>query len=331
MRMWSFTVRCFAILAISQLLIPFHAAAQQPTPTVYRLGMLHPGSQPTPPLLDAFLQSLRTLGYVEGGNLEITYRNAEGQLERLPALAADLVQLNVDVIVTAGTHSTAAAQHATRSIPIVVLAAGDLVGAGLVASLAQPGGNITGSTDVSPDASGKRLEFLRQALPQVSRVAVLWGHPNPGDRKELRATEAAAASLGITMQSVEVNEPQEFPRAYAAMIEHDAQAVILILGSFLLSHRRELLHMAMEHRLPSICEPEVWAQDGCLLSYGPDLAALWRRAATYVDKILRGAKPADLPVEQPTRYILAINLKTAQRLGITIPPLLLFQANKVIQ
>ena len=267
---------------------------------------------------------------MEGKNLLIEYRYAEGKFERLPDLAADLVRLNVDVIVVAGTRMTAAAKQATSTIPIVVQSAGDIVGAGLVASLAKPGGNITGSTDIvarpqretAGVLTGSRASGLARGCPVVSES---------GDLDELRATETAAVPLGVTMQPVEVHDPQEFPSAYAAMTQHHAQAVILTLSAFTSFHRRQLLELAVQHQLPSMCEPAAWTRDGCLMSYGPDYVVLWRRAATYVDKILKGAKPADLPVEQPTKFVLAINLKTAQALGITIPPTLLFQADEVIR
>jgi putative tryptophan/tyrosine transport system substrate-binding protein len=329
--LWLYTVGCLVTLALGLPLAPLLAEAQQPAQKVYRMGVLSAASSSrVEPRHEAFLQDLRELGYVEGKNLLIEYRYAEGQFERLPELAADLVRLNVDVIVVAGTRITAAAKQATSTIPIVVLSAGDLVGAGLVASLAQPGGNITGSTDISPDLSGKRLEFLREAVPQVSRVALLWSR-SPGDLEELGATETAAVPLGVTMQPVEVHDPQGFPSAYATMTQRHAQAVILTLSAFTSLHRRQLLELTVQHRLPSMCEPVEWTRDGCLMSYGPDLVVLWRRAAIYVDKILKGAKPADLPVEQPTTFKLAINLKTAQALGITIPPTLLFQADEVIK
>jgi putative tryptophan/tyrosine transport system substrate-binding protein len=329
--LWLRIVGCLVTLALglpSALLV---AEAQPPAKKVYRMGVLGAASpSPVDPRHEAFLQGLHELGYVEGKNLLIEYRYAEGKFERLPDLAADLVRLNVDVIVVAGTRITAAAKQATSTIPIVVQSAGDLVGAGLVASLAKPGGNITGSTDISPDTSGKRLAFLREAVPQASHVAVLWSR-SPGDLDELRETETAAVQLGVTIQPVEVHDPQEFPSAYAAMTQRHAQAVIMTLSAFTSFHRRQLLELAVQHRWPSMCEPVEWTRDGCLMSYGPDLVVLWRRAATYVDKILKGAKPADLPVEQPTTFKLAINLKTAQALGITIPPTLLFQAEEVIR
>jgi putative ABC transport system substrate-binding protein len=317
-------------LPFALLVAPLLAAAQ-PAGKVYRMGVLSAASSSrVDPRHEAFLQGLRELGYVEGKNILMEYRYAEGQFERLPDLAAELVHLNVDIIVVAGTSTTAAAKQATSTIPIVVRSAGDLVGAGLVASLAKPGGNITGSTDISPDLSGKRLEFLREAVPKASRVAVLL-YPSPEDRDELRETETAAVPLGVRVQPVEVRDPQEFQNAYAAMVQQHAHAVIMILSAFTGFHRRQLLELAAQHQLPSMCEPAEWTRDGCLISYGPDYVDLWRRAATYVDKILKGAKPADLPVEQPTKFELVINLKTAQVLGLTIPPTLLFQATEVIR
>jgi len=328
--MWFTTVGLGMMFVLAILRAPCVADAQQPA-KVYRIGVLRSS---TPSLVayqhEAFQQGLRELGYVEGKDLLIEYRYAEGQADRLPDLAAEFVRLHVDALLVGGGLATAAAQQATKTIPIVVGSAGDLVGAGLVASLAQPGGNITGSTDISPDISGKRLELLREVVPRGSRVAVLL-YPSPGDQEELRETETAAVPLGVHVQPVEVREPQALPSVYTAMMQQHVQAVILIQGNFTNFHRRQLLELAAQHRLPSMCEPAAWAREGCLISYGPDYAALWRRAATYVDKILKGAKPAELPVEQPTTFKLVLNLKTAKALGITMPPSLLLLADEVIQ
>jgi putative tryptophan/tyrosine transport system substrate-binding protein len=225
------TLAHIVMLAFGIFVAPYAVEAQQPT-KVYRIGVLSAASSSRVDARhEAFMQGLRALGYVEGKNILMEYRYAEGQFERLPDLAADLVRLHVDVMVVAGTSTTAAAKQATSTIPIVVRSAGDLVGAGLVASLAKPGGNVTGSTDISPDLSGKRLEFLREAVPQASRVAVLW-YPSPGDRDELRATESAAVQLGVHVHPIEVRDPQEFQSAYAAMVQQHAQAVIILLSAF---------------------------------------------------------------------------------------------------
>jgi len=306
------------------------ANAQQPAP-VPRIGVLRSGSPSSHAAQhEAFRQGLRELGYIEGQNVRIEYRYAEGKRERFPALAAELVGLQVDCIVVGGTGLTAAAKQATSTIPIVVGSAGDLVGTGLVASLARPGGNITGSTDISPDLGAKRLELLKDVVPRALRVALLW-YPTQVDEEEVKQTESAARTLAVQVQSVQVRDPNEFQSAYAAMRTQQADALMIIQGSFTLFHRRQLVELAAQYRLPTMCEQLEWTQDGCLVSYGPDLTHLWRRAAAFVDKILKGAKPADLPVEQPMKFELVINLKTAQTLGLTLPPHLLFLADEVIQ
>jgi putative ABC transport system substrate-binding protein len=319
-------------LALGILAAPLAADAQQ-AEKVARVGVLRSGSPSSAASSeDAFRQGLRDLGYVEGQNIVMEYRFAGGKRDRLPELAAELVRLKVDILVVAGVSATQAAKQATTVIPIVVGYAGDLVGTGLVASLAKPGGNITGSTEISPDVSGKRLELLKEAAPKTSRVGVVW-YPRKGgsDEEEVRQTETAARRFGVHAQLVEVRDPKEFQRAYAVMTKQQANAVILIRGSFTDFHRKQLLELALKQRLPSMCEPAQWARDGCLMSYGPDYAHLWRRAATYVDKILKGAKPADLPVEQPTKFELVINLKTAKALGLTVPQSVLVRADEVIQ
>jgi putative ABC transport system substrate-binding protein len=273
---------------------------------------------------------LRELGYVEGKNIVIEYRYADGKLERLPELAAELIGLKVDIIVVGGTSATSAAKQATGKIPIVVGSAGDLVGAGLVASLARPGGNVTGSTGIAPDLSGKRLELLREIVSKASPVAVLF-YPNPGSWDQVRATETAAHGLGVKLQSIQVRDPNEFENAYATMGKQQANAVIIILTSFTNNHRKQLVNLAIKNRLPSVCEQSEWINDGCLISYGPDGLYPFRRAATYVDKILKGAKPAHLPVEQPTKFELVINLKAAKQIGLTIPPNVLARADRVIR
>jgi putative ABC transport system substrate-binding protein len=269
---------------------------------------------------------------VEGKTILIEYRFAEQKLERLSDLAAELVRLKVDIIVVSGGRATAAVKNATATIPIVVTGAGDLVGAGLVASLAKPGENITGSTTSSADASGKRLELLREVVPKATRVAVLW-HPNPGttDWDEVKETETAARQLGVKVQPVEVRDPKEFESAYAVMTKQQAKAVIFIRGAFTSVHHKRLVELALKHRLPSMCEPAEWARNGCLMSYGSDELYGSRLAATYVDKILKGRKPADLPVERPKKFELVVNLKTAKQIGIMIPPEVLARANRVIK
>lgn len=319
-------VFCLMLLALS---VP--AEAQQPK-KVLRIGLLS-GLRPSPmpPAIDAFCQGLRDLGYVEGQNIVIEYRWAEGKDDRYPILAAELVSLGVDLIVTQGTQATVAAKQATSTIPIIVGGAGDLVGEGLVASLARPGGNVTGFTNIDPDLSAKRLQLLREALPKVSRVAVLYHGGPGGDQEELRETQAAAKKLGAQIQALHVLEPDQFQRAYAAMTKERAQALIIFSGVFTSFHRRELLDLAAKIRIPTMCGNLTWAEAGGLISYGPDLRDQWRRAAGYVDKVLKGTKPADLPVQQPMKFELVINLKTAKQIGVTLDPNVMARANRLIK
>jgi len=307
------------------------AAAQQPK-KVRRIGILQGASAGSSRSnIDAFRKGLRELGYTEGENIFLAYRYADGDLGRLKNLASELVQLKVDVILAAGTQTTTAAKQATSTIPIVVGGAGDLVGTGLVASLARPGGNITGSTVISPDLSGKRLELLKEVVPKASRVAVLL-YPSTGtDWDEVKQTKSAAQSLKVKIQTVEVRDPSEFQAAYAAIKRENANALILIHGSFTNFHRKQLAELGAKSRLPTMCESARWSDDGCLMSYGPDLPYQYRRAAVFVVKILKGTKPADLPVEQPMKFELVINLKTAKQIGLTIPPNVLVRADKVIR
>ncbi len=307
------------------------AAAQQ-TKKIPRIGLLS-GNRPSPmPLvIEAFRQGLRELGYVEGKNIQVEYRWAEGKDDRYPILAAELVNLAVDVIFTQGTAATVAAKQATNTIPIVVGGAGDLVGEGLVASLARPGGNVTGFTNIDPDLSAKRLQLLKEALPKVSRVAVLYHGGPGGDQDELRETQTAVKKLGLQIQPLHVLEPDRFQRAYAAMTKERAQALIIFSGSFTSSHRRALLDLAAKIRIPTMCGNPEWSDAGALISYGHDRLDQWRRAAVYVDKVLKGTKPADLPVQQPMKFELVINLKTAKQIGVTIEPNLLVRANRVIK
>jgi len=319
--------------AACALLFPLclSVGAQQPT-TVYRIGSLSGGSVSTSKRNnDAFRDGLRTLGYVQGKNILIEYRYAEGKRERSPELAAELVRLKVDVILVGGTQTATAAKQATSTIPIVVGSAGDLVGSGLVASLARPGGNITGSTDISPDLSGKRLELLKEAVPKASRVAVLLSPSAGTDSDEMKQTKAAAQALKVKIQVVEVKDPSEFQSAYAAMKKENANALILNHSSFTNFHRKQLIELVTKNGLPTMCEELRWTEDGCLISYGSDQNYQWVRAAVFVDKILKGRKPADLPVEQPMRFEFVVNLKTAKQIGVTIPQSVLFRADRVIK
>ena len=264
----------------------------------------------------------------------IEYRDAEGKLERLPALAAELVALKVDVIVAAGTPAALAAKQATRTLPIVFAAAADPVASGLVTSLARPGGNVTGLSILAPELVGKCLEQLKQAVPGVSRVAVLWQPGGLGERTEkdmLKGAEVAARALGVRLQFVEARGPADFDRAFSDMTRARAGALTVLASAMFFSERRRLVDLAAKNRLPAVYPLREFVDAGGLMSYGPNLADLFRRAATYVDKILKGAKPGDLPVEQPTKFELVINLKTAKALGLTIPPSLLQRADQVIE
>jgi putative tryptophan/tyrosine transport system substrate-binding protein len=325
-------VKILVYVLAALILATVHLAeAQQPKKTS-RIGLLS-GSGPAtyPTALEAFRQGLRELGYVEGGNIVLEYRWAEGKLDRLPGLAAELVGLRADVIVTIGTQATLAARQASNTIPIVVAGAGDLVGSGLVESLARPGGNVTGSTNIDPDLSGKRLELLKETFPKLSRVAILYHGGPGGDEDELQETQAAAKRLKVQVQSYRVQNPGEFERAYAAMTKERADALIIFHGNFTSFHRRQLIELSGKNRLPTMCGQPPWSEDGGLISYGHDRRHQYRRAAYFVDKILKGTKPADIPVEQPTKFELVINLKTAKQIGVTIPPNVLARADKVIR
>jgi len=269
---------------------------------------------------------------VEGQNIAIEYRWAEGRFERLPDLAAELVRLKVDVIVSVVTQASLAAKNATRTIPIVMVAAGDPLGSGLVASLARPGGNVTGPSSMYAELAGKQLELLKETVPKVSRVAVLWNPANAvWQAQMLRATEVAARALGLQLQLLEARGPDELEGAFAAMTRERASALLVQVDVIFALHARRLADLAAKRHLPAMYGSREHVEAGGLMSYAPNIPDLFRRAATYVDKILKGAKPADLPVEQPTRFELIINLKTAKALGLTIPPSLLVRADQVIE
>jgi putative ABC transport system substrate-binding protein len=280
--------------------------------------------------LEAFRQGLRELGYVEGQNIAIESRWTEGKDDRLPALAADLVRSKVDVVVAETGAATRAAQQATRTIPIVMSLVNDPVGSGLVASLARPGGNVTGLTIMSPDLVGKQLELLKEVVPKMSRVALLRHPDNPASAAQLREAEAAAQALGLRLQTLEARSPQEIDGAFAAMTRERAGALLVIPDTLFWSQRRQIVELAVKRRLPSMRMGEAYAEAGGLMSYGPSYLDLERRAATFVDKILKGANPADLPVAQPTKFELVINLKTAKAIGLAIPQPLLQRADQII-
>ena len=319
-------------LAVSLTLAPLAAEAQQPG-KVPRIGYLGLNRAAYPDLVEAFLQGLRDLGYVEGRNVVIEYRDAEGKSERLPALAAELVALKV-VIVAPSSAPALAAKQATRTLPIVFFSVSDPVSSGLVTSLGRPGGNVTGLSDLTEELVGKCLEHLKQAVPGVSRVAVLWQPGAFGERTEkdlLKAAEVAARALGVRLQFVEARGPDDFDRAFSKMTSARADALTVLPTAMFVSERRRLVDLAAKNRLPTVFPYRESVDAGGLMSYGPNLADMYRRAATYVDKILKGAKPGDLPVEQPTKFELVINAKTAKALSLTIPQSVLLRADQVIQ
>ncbi len=314
------------------LAAPLAAGAQQAGKS-WRVGLLSPGSASAAgSRLAAFKHGLRELGYVEGQNLAIEYRWAEGNEDRLSALAVDLVRLKVDVVVTQGTLATLAARRATTTTPIVFAVANDPVGAGLVASLTRPGGTVTGLATMGSDMTAKRLELLREAVPGLTRIAILWNPKNPSSQSELRETEAGARALGIQVQSVEARDVRRLDLAFAAMTRERAGALIVLSDSTLFGQRTQIAELAAKNRLPAIAWTPEFVEDGNLLmTYGPNVSAMYRRAAAYIGKIFDGAAPATLPVEQPTTFELLINLKTAKALGLTIPPSLLLRADQVIE
>jgi putative tryptophan/tyrosine transport system substrate-binding protein len=307
------------------------AQAQQPT-KVPRIGYLSGNSLSSESArTDDFRQGLRELGYAEGKNIVIEFRYAEGKLDRLPALAAELVRLKVDVIVTGGTGSTRSANEATNTIPIVMTQDPDPVGNGFVVSLARPGGNITGLSTLSPELSGKRLELLKEIIPKLLRVAVLGTSTNPSNAQSLRETELAAGALAVKVQYLDVRAPKDIETAFRAASKERADAVLLLGGPVLASQRAQFADLAVKSRLPATYWRSDIVEAGGLMSYAVSFTDLDRRAAIYVDKILKGVKPGDLPVEQPKKFEFVINLKAAKQIGLTIPPNVLVRADRVIK
>jgi putative ABC transport system substrate-binding protein len=330
--MWWSASGCLVTLILSLLATPL-AAEAQPAGQMPRVGVLVPGVPPGEPggWLDRFRQGLRDLGYVEGQTITLEVRGDEHHPERWPDLAADLVRLRVDLIVTGTTAAARAAQHATSTIPIVMAVSSDPVRDGLVASLARPGGNLTGLSIMTPELTGKRLELLTEVVPGLARVALLLEAGFARGPITLHEHVAAARGLGVQLQPLEVRGPEEFAGAFQAAIQGQAQALILQASPLFGTHRARLAELALASRLPTMAADVGYAQVGGLMDYGANQSESWYRAATYVHKLLKGAKPGDLPVEQPMQFELVINLKTAKALGITIPPLFLFRADKVIQ
>jgi putative tryptophan/tyrosine transport system substrate-binding protein len=319
-------------LLITVLLIAFSSTeAQQPT-KIPRIGFLGASSPSAiSARIEAFRLGLRELGYVEGKNIVIEYRYAEGKLDRLPGLAAELVRLGVDVIVLAGPASIRPAKEATSTIPIVMANDADPVGSGVVASLARPGGNITGLSNLAPEISGKRLELLKEIVPRLSRLAIVGTSTTSGTAQVLKEMEPAAGVFKVQLQYLDVLSPKDIETVFRAASKGRADAVLVLQGGVFNAQRKQIVDLAVRSRLPAIYHAPEWVEDGGLMSYGVSVTDLYRRAATFVDKILKGAKPADLPVEQPKKFEFIINLKAAKQIGLTIPPNVLARADKVIK
>ncbi len=318
-------------LVLGALLGSLPSEAQQPR-KVPRIGFLVLNSLSViSARVEALRQGLRELGYVEGKNIVIEWRSAEGKLDRLPDLVAELVRLKVDVIVTSGPPATRSAKEATVTIPIVMALDPDPIGTGFVASLARPGGNITGLSTLAPEISGKRLELLKEIVPKLSRVAVFGTSTNPGNAQLLKETELAAGAFGVKLQYLDVLGPKDIEAAFRAASKGRADVALVLGGPLFTFQRTQFVELAAKSRLPAIYPQSEFVEAGGLMTYGASLFDLFRRAATYVDKILKGAKPADLPVEQPTKFEFIINLKTAKQIGLTIPPNVLARADKVIK
>jgi putative ABC transport system substrate-binding protein len=296
------------------------------------IGVLRPGSpSPPDPLIQQFRKGLSELGYIEGKNVQIEYRYAEGKSDRLPDLAAELVRIKVDVIVTTDTPAIRAARQATTTIPIVMANVADPVATGLIASLARPGGNITGLSNLAPELDQKRLELLKETFPKATRVALIWQSGNPAQMLRLKAIQEAAQASGLKLQALEVRNADELASAFESAAR-ERVAALIVPAAMVAAYRREIADFAGKKRLPVIYDTRESVEEaGGLMSYGPDLLDLYRRSAIYVDKILKGAKPADLPVEQPMKFELVINLKTAKALGLTVPQSVLYRADKVIK
>ena len=320
------------VLTLSLILAPLAAEAQQPAGKVYRVGILETTSQTLNAVnVDAFKLGLKELGYSEGRNLAIEYRSAEGRAERFPALASELVRLNVDLIVTRGTPAALAAKNATSSIPVVMAAIGEPVNTTVVANLAHPGGNVTGLSAFVSELEAKRMELLKETVRRVARVTAFFNMGNPVAPPQWNEVERAARALGIQPQLFDVRKPEDFPAAFDAAVRQRADAIVVGIDAITQANRRPIAELALKNRLPTIYPAREFVDAGGLVSYGVSYPDLYRRAARFVDKILRGAKPADLPVEQPTKFELVINLKTAKALGLTIPQSVLLRADQVIE
>ena len=316
-------------LLVASILAPPPVAQGQPPRRVFRIGFL--AATPAPHLVEAFRQGLRDLGWIEGQNIAIEYRDAEGQFERLPDLAAQLVGLNVDLLVAQAGPETAAAKQATKTIPIVFLIHGDPVGAGQVTSLANPGGNVTGTGGFFAELAAKRLELLKETLPRLSNVAVLWNVTVPHKHLDWKATQAASRSLALILKSHELRSGDDFPGVFNVMKRERPEAFLVLEDPMMFRHRTLIVEFAAKERVPAIYALREFAEIGGLMSYGVNLTDIFRLGATQVDKVLKGAKPAALPVQQPTKFELVINKKTAKMLGLRIPPSLLLRAHELIE
>jgi putative tryptophan/tyrosine transport system substrate-binding protein len=325
--------KLFVSVALCVLLfaLSFRVEAQQ-SRKVYRIGYLSSGSSSTPGTAsELFQRELRKLGYVEGGNTTFEYRYANNKHERLPTLADELVHLKIDVLATLSTTAALAAKNATRTIPIVFLGAGDPVAAGLVDSLARPGGNLTGFTRIAEVLVGKRLELLKETVARLSRVAVLWNPGNPGSEEIWKEGQIPARALGLQLHSMEFSNADQLEGVFQHAIKARSEALSVTVSALITSHKKRIAELAVRNRLPSIYERLEFVESGGLMSYGSDQAEPYRRVAVFVDKILKGVKPADIPVEQPTAFEFVINLKAAKQIGLTIPPNVLARADKVIR
>ena len=331
--MWRKSAAIIALFVLVLLLSPLAADAQQ-SGKVWRIGILFGQAEGDPYVqspLSALRSGLQDRGWTEGRNVVFEIRYTDGRPERSPALAAELVRSKVDIIVTAGTELILAAQKASSTIPVVMAGIGDPVGSGIVASLARPGGHVTGLSLVAPELAAKRLELAKETLPGLARVAILWNPNNASVTLRFKETEAAAREMGLKLHSIEARQPGDFEKGLSAAVRAGAQALITTEDALMAGHRAEIIRLAIEHRLPVISGLRMFADAGGLLAYGPSSPDLWRRAAGHIDRIFAGTKPADLPVEQPTKFELIINLKTAKALGITIPASVLMRADQVIQ
>jgi putative ABC transport system substrate-binding protein len=325
--------RILIVLTLFAMLPPFYITAQaQPAAKLPRVARLSPSTATADEVvLAGFRQGLREHGWVENKNITLEYRFADGKTDRLAELAAELVRLQVDVILSGATVGAQAAKRATSTIPIVMVTTGDPVAAGLVASLARPGGNLTGVTALGQELSGKRLELLKEALPGINHIAVLSNPTNPDSKFSVKEVEAAANDLGVKLKVHEVGDPTKLDAAFKTMSAERAGAVLVLTDSMLFTHRKRIVELAAQNRLPAMYPISEYANVGGLMFYGANFPDMYRRAAAFVDKILKGAKPADLPIEQPTKFELVINLKAAKQIGLTIPPNVLARADRVIR